>query len=279
MIWLFLPAYNEADALPRLLPRLEAVLRDAGEDHRLLVVDDGSTDDTARILADFATRMPLDVLTHPRNRGLGETERDGFEYIAARCAPDDIIVRVEGDNTHDPGYVMPLVAKVREGCDVVTTSRFSAGGGQEGVSGYRALLSSGATWFMRVLFRIPGVREYTCGFRAYRARALQDALAVFGDGLLSLRSYGFCGTLEILVKLNLLGCRCAEIPFVLRYDRKSGQSKMPARATIMGYLAMAMRYHCPFRGWRRRYRGLAEQYRRDRAAAVAAYARPPGGNK
>ena len=121
MIWIVLPAFNEESSLPSLLPKLDERLRADGITYRLVAVNDGSVDRTAEILADFGTRLPIDVVTHPINRGLGETERDGFEFAASRCAPDDIIVRVEGDDTHGPEYVSAIIAKLREGFDVVNT--------------------------------------------------------------------------------------------------------------------------------------------------------------
>ena len=96
MIWIVLPAYNEEQALPKLLPKLDAALAARGQAYRMVVVNDGSADRTPEILAQFAARLPLDVVTHPINRGLGETERDGFEFVAARCDDGDVIVRVEG---------------------------------------------------------------------------------------------------------------------------------------------------------------------------------------
>lgn len=273
MIWIVLPAYNEAQALPKLLPRLDETLRARGAAYRLVVVDDGSRDGTAAILERFAATLPLDVITHPLNRGLGETERDGFEYVAARCGPDDVIVRVEGDATHDPEYIFVLLDKLAEGYDVVNTSRFQPGGGQRGVRGGRALVSRCANLFMRLVFPIRGLRDFSCGFRAYRARVVRDAIRVFEDDFIQLRGMGFTSTLEMIVKLDLLGCRFAEVPFVLRYDLKESDSKMVGSITTLGYLLMAVLYHWPFGGWRQRYRGLAALYRRDPEEAVARYHR------
>lgn len=269
MIWILLPAYNEQNDLPGLLKKLQGALE--GQDYRLVVVDDGSTDDTQRILKEYKSKLNLEVVQHPINRGLGETERDGFEYIARQADAGDFIVRIEGDDTHEPRYLFDLIDKLKEGYDVVNTSRFQPGGGQKGVSAYRAFISRSANLFMRFIFGIRGVSDYSCGYRAYRAKVVRDALAIYGDHLIQLRGLGFTSTLEIIVKLNMLGCRFAEVPFVLRYDQKKGSSKMVGSITMLGYLTMALLYWWPFGGWRKQYRGMKELYREDPEAAMAKY--------
>lgn len=273
MIWIVLPAFNEEQALPKLLPKLDAALRQHNQEYRLVVVDDGSSDATPEILEGFKATLPLDVVTHPINRGLGETERDGFEFVAARCSPDDVVVRVEGDDTHDPAYIFVLLEKLASGFDVVNTSRFQPGGAQRGVNTYRAFISRCANLFMKVMFPIPGLWDFSCGFRAYRGQVIIDAVRVFGDDFVQLRGMGFTSTLEMVVKLSLLGCRFAEVPFVLRYDMKESGSKMVGSITTLGYLMMALLYHWPFGGWRGQYRGLAELYRTNSEAAVEKYRR------
>lgn len=271
MIWLILPAYNEEASLPRLLPKVKRVFESRRIDYHVVVVDDGSTDRTAELLAEYQLLMPLTAVSHRINRGLGETERDAFEHVAAHCQGDDIVVRMDCDDTHEPDYIFNLVEKLESGYDVVNTSRFQKGGDQKGVSGYRAIISLLANGFMRVLFQIPGLRDYSCGYRAYRASVLRDAVAVFGNSFIQLRGLGFTSTLETVVKLHLLGCRFAEVPFVLRYDQKASPSKMVSSVTTLGYLIMALLYHWPFGGWRRQFRGLRQQYRVDPDAAVARF--------
>ena len=277
MIWIMLPAYNEQNDLPNLLEKLEKEL--AGVDYRLVVINDGSTDGTGEILAKYAKCLNLDVVQHPINRGLGETERDGFEYIAWNAERDDLVVRVEGDDTHEPKYMFDLIEKLKEGYDVVNTSRFQPGGGQFGVRPWHAFISRSANIFMRVALGIKGVTDYSCGYRAYRAAVLQDALTVFGNNLIQLRGLGFTSTLEIIVKLNVLGCRFAEVPFVLRYDQKKGSSKMVGSITMLGYFIMALLYWWPITGWRFRYRGLRKLYRKDPTAAVEQYRLGKSGKK
>lgn len=271
MIWVLIPAYNEEHAIESLSRSIHELLE--GKPHRILVVDDGSRDETPNILKRLTKELPLTVMTHTTNRGLGETERDGFEYIAWTAEPDDILVRVEGDGTHGTKYIESLIAKLEEGFDVVNTSRFQEGGKQLGVNGYRALISRCANLFMKILFGIEGMKDYSCGFRAYRVRMLRDAFELLGSEFLQLRGLGFTSTLEIIVKLNLIGSRFAEVPFVLRYDKKQGPSKMVSSITTLGYLTMAVMHHWPFGGWRQRYREVGNAYRFDRVKAVEHYSK------
>jgi dolichol-phosphate mannosyltransferase len=269
MIWILLPAYNEETDLPNLLAKIKESLGE--QDYRLVVVNDGSTDDTPKVLAKFKDSLNLVVLEHPINRGLGETERDGFEYIAWHADREDYLVRVEGDDTHEPKYLFSMIEKLKQGFDVVNTSRFQPGGGQMGVNGYRAFISRMANVFMRMVFGVKGVRDYSCGFRAYRVAVIQDALAIFGNNLIQMRGLGFTSTLEIVVKLKMMGCRFAEVPFILRYDQKKGGSKMIGSVTMLGYFTMGLLYWWPFGGWRRQYRGLRQLYRQDPEKAVEQY--------
>ena len=275
MIWVFLPVYNEEASLPKLLPKLDIALSERNLAYCLVVVNDGSTDRTAEILADYTQHLPMEIITHPLNRGLGETERDGFEYIADNSDQEDVIIRVEGDYTHDPKYIFALLDKLNEGYDVVNTSRFQPGGSELGIDRYRSIISRLANLFMKFVFQIPGVRDYSCGYRAYRGQVIQDAIQIYGDNLIQLRGLGFTSTLELLVKLHLLGCRFAEVPFVLRYDQKESSSKMVSSITALGYLIMAMLYHWPFGGWVSLYRGLRKLYQQDPGQAVERFSLYP----
>jgi dolichol-phosphate mannosyltransferase len=107
---------------------------------------------------------------------------------------------------------------------------------------------------MKVLFPIRGIREYSCGYRAYRAEIIQKAIQVYGNGFIQLKGLGFTCTLEKLIKLKIIGAEFAEVPFVLRYDKKMSESKMVGSITMLGYMVMAVCYHWPWGGWRMNYR-------------------------
>lgn len=242
MIHVLLPAFNEEDALEPLLRKIDVAMREMDTAYRVVVVDDGSSDGTARILDTLSRQYPVAVITHRFNRGLGETARDGFEFIAETGARDDVIVRMDCDDTHDPKYIAAMVEKLAEGYEVVTASRYERGGGQVGVDWYRRTISRVANLLMKTVFPIPGVWEYTCGFRAYRVSVIQDALDIFGNRFIDLKGMGFTGTVEKMIKFRLMGARVAQIPFVLRYDQKLSSSKVVTSLTTLGYLMLIAKY-------------------------------------
>jgi dolichol-phosphate mannosyltransferase len=242
MIYILLPAYNEEFALEPLAGKIDRTMREMRSVYQIVVVNDGSRDGTAHVLKELQSRYNIHVITHKYNRGLGETARDGFEYIAEVAAPDDVIVRMDCDDTHDPSYIPAMINKLKEGYEAVTTSRYAPGGGQIGVDWYRRTISRIANLLMKACFPIPGVWEYTCGYRAYRAALIQDAIDIFGNRFVSLMGMGFTGTVEKMIKCRMMGVRVAEVPFVLRYDRKRGSSKVVTSITTLGYLVLIAKY-------------------------------------
>lgn len=241
-VWIVLPAYNEAAGLPPLLGAIEGLCArlDGSAAVCVVVVDDGSSDGTGEVAQGFAGRIPLTVLVHPQNRGLAAAIRTGLEHAcreAAQLGPAGIIVTMDADNTHSPDQIPAMLEAVRSGADVVIASRYQRGASQAGVPPHRALLSAGVGLLLRLRFALPGVRDYSCGYRAYRAGLMRKALAAYGPRLIE--SSGFVVMTELLVKLAAFRPRIVEVPLDLRYDLKAGRSKMPAARTILGYLRLA----------------------------------------
>lgn len=261
MIIVLLPAYNEEKSLPTLLPKLKNELETTKGGYKVIVCDDGSTDRTGELLNKYSTEMPIEVIQHKINRGLGETSRDLFERAAEITEKGDIIVRLDCDDTHEPEFIPKLITKIETGYDVVIASRFEPGGGQVGVSAYRAFISRAANMFMKIFFPIPGLKEYSSGFRAYRAEKIKEAISFYGNNFIQLKGLGFTCTLEKLVKLKLIGARFGEVPFMLRYDQKQSASKMVSSITTYGYMTMALLYHWPWGGWRKTYSKLHKDYK------------------
>lgn len=246
MIYILLPAYDEEAAIRPMTEKIDAAMREAGVSYQIVAVDDGSRDRTAAILEELRTTYSLHVITHKLNRGLGETIRDGLEYVAEVGGRGDVVVRMDCDDTHDPHYILEMVAKLRAGYEVVIASRYTTGGGQIGVNLYRRTISRCANLLMKICFPMRGIQEYTSGFRAYRVALIKDALDIFGNRFIDLKGMGFTGTVEKLIKCRMLGARVTEHGFVLRYDRKSGPSKVLTSLTTLGYLVLIAKYIIPW---------------------------------
>ncbi len=237
---LALPAFNEGENLRPLVESAAATFESHGLSYRIVVVDDGSTDHTAQVLQELQETYPLERIAHERNRGLGAAIRTLIGATLERTlTPNDAIVFMDADNTHDPAYIPQMVEKLWQGpYDVVIASRFRDGSKEVGVPWQRRLLSRGARWLFRLFLRLPDVTDYTCGYRAYRAELLRAAREKYGERIITRE--GFACTDELLVHLSTLTKRMTEVPFVLRYDRKRGRSKLPLLRTVYETLRMLL---------------------------------------
>jgi dolichol-phosphate mannosyltransferase len=204
-----------------------------------VVVDDGSTDRTREVIQNWSSKVPVELVVHPVNRGLGETIRDALRKAAAIAQPGDIIVTMDADNTHKVEQIPEMAALIRAGNDLVIASRYRTGSRTVGLSAFRRLTSIGVSILYQVIFPMRGVRDYTTGFRVYRAYLVQTAFALRGDDLVTEKSFACMA--EILVKMRKLKPRIVEVPMVLRYDLKEGRSKMQVGLTIIKTLQLMAR--------------------------------------
>lgn len=236
------PAFNEAASLPGLLARCKEAL--GGASYIVIVVDDGSTDDTHRVAEQAAQALPVVVLRHRQNLGLCAALVTGLTRALEVTLPNGAVAVMDADGTHDPGLLPVMMGAMYAGPDVVIGSRFVRGGLQIGVPRFRRFLSWAARWTLTVLWRIPGVRDYTCGYRMYRAGLISQLASRF-DPLLE--AGGFAATLELLLKCARLGARVVEVPLLLDYGRKASPSKMRMMPTIWECLRLSWRA----RKWRK----------------------------
>lgn len=244
VICVALPAYNEREGLPHVLARWADLPwgdDTLPADWRVIVVDDGSRDGTDAVLREWADRINLQAVTHDVNQGLGPTVRDALEAAANQAEPDDWVVVMDADNTQPPELLPRMLEKARAAdLDIVIASRFQPGAKVHGVNFSRRLTTWGAAVLFRLLACVPGARDYTCGFRLYRASLLRRAFDEYGPRFCS--ELGFACMVQMLLQLASLGATFGEVPLTLHYEDKAGASKMPVAATIRRTFKLLLRY-------------------------------------
>jgi len=240
MIYILLPAFNEESGLPLLLKKIGECFEKNGN-YLVVLVDDGSEDNSVEVARSFEKEIPIKIIQHGENKGLGAAINTGFEYLIPVVNDQDFIVTMDADNTHDPALIGGMVEKIeKNGLDVVVGSRYVAGADEIGVSVFRKLMSRGASLLIKMVNPIKGVKDYSSGYRLYRALALKSAWKYYEGRVVE--ESGFSCMVELLVKLaNMSNLRFGEVPLVLRYDLKQGRSKMRIIRTIKRYLVLIIR--------------------------------------
>ncbi len=236
MVIVTLPAYNEEETLPTLLDRIREAMEENLIEYRVIVVNDGSTDGTGEMVDRMRDTMPITRIDHEQNRGLGEAIRTGLLAAIEGAKDRDIIVTMDSDNTHTPGLIARMVRGIREGNDVVIASRFQPGAHVRGVPLHRRALSRSGSLLFRLAFPTPGVRDFTSGYRAYRAGVIRQAFDTYGGAFVA--ESGFSCMVDILLKLRRIEAIISEVPLVLRYDMKYGASKMLVLRTTIETLQL-----------------------------------------
>ncbi len=238
MITIVLPAYNEEDAITPLLEKTRLALLSRMNEVRVFVIDDGSTDNTSERVKVF-TAFPVALFSHRANRGLCTAIRTGLlAALQEGGADNDTIVTMDADNTHDPNLVLKMVEQIEAGHDLVIASRYVVGARTVGLKWSRKMLSWGINSLLRLLFPVSGVKDYSCGYRAYKAGTLKRAFSYWGDSLFA--GGGFSCVVRILLKLRRLNIIATEVPLVLRYDLKPTASKMNVLRNVKDMLGLIL---------------------------------------
>lgn len=239
-VFLVLPTYNEEGNIGRLLDRIEGtMIKFSLTPYEIILIDDGSNDSTKKIVISRSKKMPIIFEKHDKNMGLGATIRDGL-YIASKLASDgDILITMDADDTHTPKLIIRMVRMISEGYRVVIASRFQPGSKTIGVPLIRKILSFGASWLFRLIMPINGVRDYTCGYRAYSSKVIKNAINRYGKNFID--QDGFQCMVDILLKFRKTNITFGEVPLILRYDSKKGKSKMNIFATIKNTMVLLIK--------------------------------------
>jgi glycosyltransferase involved in cell wall biosynthesis len=200
------PAYNDAGTIPSMVIMVMKALADLTDDFEVVVVNDGSQDYTAEVLAELCGLYPrLRVITHPHNSGYGAALRTGFSHAAKEW-----IFYTDGDAQYDP-HELRLLAEAlsRTGADIANGYKIARSDPL-----HRLIIGGLYHHFVRIVFRLP-LRDTDCDFRLFR-RSVFDRVQLESDS----------GTiaLEMVKKFHDAGFRFVEVP-VHHYHRAYGGSQ------------------------------------------------------
>ena len=202
----FFPAYNDAPSLPGLLAKTFAALEAHVADFEVIVVNDGSHDDTPRVLeglrAQYGPR--LRVVTHEQNRGYGGALRSGFA-----SASKQYVFYTDGDSQYDVAELPRLLAMVGPNTGLVNGFKL-----ERNDPAHRIWIGKAYNFCARVLFRIR-IRDIDCDFRLIRRDLLQQVHLTSTSGTICV---------ELVRKLELTGCEVVETG-VHHYARLYGKSQ------------------------------------------------------
>jgi dolichol-phosphate mannosyltransferase len=202
---LIIPAYNEADGIREAIVEADDALRRLGVDYEILVVDDGSRDETASAVTDVLPSFPsLRLLRHPHNRGYGAALRTGFE-----AARGDLVAFTDADCQFDLADLAPLIARTAQ-APVVAGYRM-----RRQDSFRRLFLSFGYNLVVRALLGTR-VRDCDCALKVFRRDVLARLLP---------ESTGFFVNAEMLARARRQGLAIAEVG-VRHRPRRHGVSKV-----------------------------------------------------
>ncbi|MFN8554558.1 MAG: glycosyltransferase family 2 protein [Candidatus Obscuribacterales bacterium] len=238
-VYFVLPIYNEEAALPKLLEILGTEPLPPGTERTIVAVNDGSTDSSGEILAKFSERYPLEIITNMPNRGIPQTFKSAFEFVAKTVQDNDVVIVMESDCTSDPKLIPDLVKKVAAGNDIVIASRHVPGGAYVRFPWFRTAASTIVNIALRMALRIPGVEDYTIFYRAYRGGIIKRG---FADGVNFQARRSFAVNGEVLLILSTLKPKIAEVPMRYDYGLKTSASSMPLIATLVEYVRLALIY-------------------------------------
>lgn len=243
MIYVVIPAYDEAPNMQRLFAGLRPVAGPLGA--RVILVDDGSSDETVDLARSAGADLDLRIVQHGENRGLGAALDTGLRTVLDEADDDDIVVTAEGDGTSDLGDLREMLRRAEE-YDVVLASVHAPGGKLIGVARWRVFASKAASGVVRHAAGLRDIHTVSAVYRCYRVSALRRAVISYRGDLITER--GFAVNVELLLKLKTCGASVCEVPTTNDWTQRAGASKLRTRQTAVAYARVLRNHRSSLRG-------------------------------
>ena len=201
----FFPCYNDATTIGDLVLTADATLRTLTDDHEIIVVNDGSRDNSAEVLRQLATRVErLRIVTHETNRGYGAALRSGFSN-----ATKDLVFYTDGDGQYDVAELPILLMLLTDDTHFVNGMKMTRRD-----PGYRVFFGNLHRFVTRWMFWLP-VSDVDCDFRLIRRSILERV---------SLKSSSGSICVELVKQAQRTGAQFREVS-VHHYARRAGESQ------------------------------------------------------
>lgn len=223
-----IPAYNEAERLPRTVAQLLAFLDAQRASAEILVVENGSTDGTGEVAEQLALNDERVRVIHLANRGKGLAVRTGMLAAAGR-----FLVEFDADSSVGADQIPGLVEVLEAGADIAIGSREAPGAKRIGEPLYRHLMGRAFNALVRWL-ALPGLNDSQCGFKAFRREAAED---LFRRQVID--GWGF--DVEVLYVAQRRGYTIREVPVIWYYGASSRVRPVHDAIAMVGELLMIRR--------------------------------------
>lgn len=231
MIYILIPIYNESKNIANLFEELKHILPD--ENSLFVFSDDGSSDASTEIIREQFKGIPHQILGDGINRGPGGAFNTGFKWILNHSVNEnDVVITIEADCTSDIKLLPKMIAINKLGFDLVLASVYAQGGGFDGTTLLRKVISSVANLMFRFLFDIK-VLTLSSFYRLYGIKLLRN---IKGNNEDLITENGFICMLEMLVKAIREKANIIELPMTLHSKKREGKSKMKIIKTTIEYL-------------------------------------------
>jgi len=212
-----IPVYNEGD---NILPVIESLRKSVRTPFRVLICYDREDDNTLPVLRAYKHPVQIELVRNPA-RGPLQAILAGFRATTAPA-----VLMIAADDDYNAPIIDDMVAKIREGAEIVVASRFIPGGYMRDCPWLKAALVRSSAWALYHVARLPS-RDASNGFRLFSRRVI-DRIPIESR-------VGFAYSIELLVKAHRLGWKVVDVPAGWQ-ERRTGRSRFAVIKWLPQYL-------------------------------------------